>query len=142
MLMLLNCYAFLPTPRGVPAFGTVQPMRSIGPCTAGARTACRLPQHEIKQPTTTGAMAAFTSDKPQHAIRSLRSRGRIQQFKMGSKELPPEQENPFEVAVMRKLGQDALRWHPASPTLADERWPVELSGRAYRRSHSGQPSAA
>ena len=49
---------------------------------------------------------------------------------------------PFEVAVMRKLGQGALRWHPASPTLADEQWPVELSGRAHRRSHSGQPSAA
>ena len=105
MLMLLNCYAFLPTPRGVPAFGTVQPMRSIGPCTAGARTACRLPQHEIKQPTTTGAMAAFTSDKPQHAIRSLRSRGRIQQFKMGSKELPPEQENPLKWPSCANLGR-------------------------------------
>ena len=44
MLMLLSCYAFLPTPRGVPASGTVLPMRSNGLRSAGAGTACRCQQ--------------------------------------------------------------------------------------------------
>jgi hypothetical protein len=101
MLMLFSCYALLPTPHRVPAFGTVQPTRSTG-LRSGTAFFIQARGRQASGDTAIGGRSTGGEWSGQSTKQS-----RCRQLKMGSKakQLPPEQENPLKWPPCANLGR-------------------------------------
>lgn len=124
MLMMLSCCALLPAPRGVPASGTVQPMRlrSVGAGTS-------LIQARGSQASGATAIGGRSTGVGWTGQVAKRRACRCQQLKMGSKQLPPEQENPLKWPACANLGKELCDGIlPALRLLTTENRPSDKAG--------------
>ena len=98
---MLSCCALVPAHRGVPASGTVQPMRlrSVGAGTP-------LIQARGSQASGATATGGCSTGVERTGPAAKRRACRCQQLKMGSKQLPPEQENPLKWPACANLGKE------------------------------------
>ena len=101
MLVILSFCALVPAHRGVPASGTVQPMRlrSVGAGTP-------LIQARGSQASGATAPGGRSTGVGWTGQAAKRRACRCQQLKMGSKHLPPEQKNPLKWPACASLGKE------------------------------------